>query len=66
MRGDQENPSRGLIQLCGVAVFLRNQNWEKKVSGHDQFIFHRRCTGNAEKQFLVLECQLDFIDSKTD
>jgi hypothetical protein len=33
--------------------FFEKSNWEKKVSGHDQFNFHRRCTGNAEKQFSI-------------
>src|SRR5580704_13922659 len=50
MDRDQENQWRGMIQLGCVAVFLRNQHWEKKVSGHYEFNFHRRCTGNAEKQ----------------
>ena len=54
-----------LIQLCGGAVFLRNQNWEKKFSVLDQFYFHRRCTGNAEKQLSVLGCPLDLYRVKT-
>jgi hypothetical protein len=38
MRGDQENPSRELIQLCGGAVFLRNQDWEKNFLFSTNFI----------------------------
>jgi hypothetical protein len=40
--------------------FFEKSNWEKKVSGHDQFNFHRRCTGNAEKQFSIPSPQLSF------
>jgi hypothetical protein len=65
MRGDQENPSRELIQLCGGAVFLRNQDWEKKFSVLDQFNFHRRCTGNAESSSQFSDVRWIYIEQKT-
>src|ERR1700758_1762330 len=48
---------------CG---FLRNQNSEREFSGLDQFDFHRWCTGNAEKWFLVRSSWFSVLGCQSD
>jgi hypothetical protein len=59
VRGDQENPPRELIQLCGIAVFLEKSKLGEEIFCSRPILFpqtvHRKCRKAVlDSQFAVV------------